>query len=82
MMATSNSSQHEILCHISNLKDTNADKSSRSFTKIPEKYQNMILVASSSGEVTEVEINEKSAEFFKFLSLLNTSILLNRFLEA
>ena len=70
MIATSNLSQHETLRHILNLKNTNVDKSSRSFTKIPAKYQNMILVASSSGE------------FFKCSSLLNNSILLNSLLEA
>ena len=42
----------------------------------------MILVASSIGDITEVEINNEAKAFFKCSNLLNASILLNSMLDA
>ena len=42
----------------------------------------MILVASSTGEVTETEINEEAQSFFKCSSNLHTTILLDSIVET
>jgi hypothetical protein len=57
------------------------EKLSRSFTKLPAQYQNMILVASSQGEVTAMEINEQAKAFFKCTNQLSANVMLNCLLE-
>ena len=48
------------------LQNQSSDKSSKSFKKIPVKYQNMmILVAASVSEVTLVNYDAKAIKFFK-----------------
>ena len=57
------------------------EKSSKSFKKIPQNYQKMILVASSVNKATIVELNLQTAEFFKSQNILHANIMLNSHLE-
>jgi len=82
MIGTSIVTQQDFLRQLTTMQASSNEKSSKSFKKIPPKYQNMILVASSIGEVTETEPNEKAAQFFKSSSLLNANIFLNSLFEA
>ena len=55
---------------------------SRSFAKLPNQYQNMILVASSQGEVTAMELNDQAKAFFKCSNHLSANVMLNCLLET
>ena len=59
------------------LHNKNSEKPSMSFKKIPTKYQSMILVASSVGEITKVEYNAKAVDFFKCSNNINAQVILN-----
>ena len=82
IIATSNSTQSDILRSFQSQHEKSNEKSSRSFTKLPTEYQNMILVASSQGEVTAMEINDRAMAFFKCTNNLNANIMLNSLLET
>ena len=64
------------------MQQTSADKNSRNFKKLAKKYQKMLLVASSVGNVVAQEIKTEGREFFNQSSTLNAQIYLNSFLEA
>ena len=64
------------------LHSQNQEKSSKTFKKIPAKYQQMILVAASVGEVTEVDYDADAAEFFKCSTTLHAQVMLNSLFEA
>ena len=49
---------------LTQLQSQSNEKSSKTFKKIPAKYQQMILVAASSSEVTEVDYDADALEFF------------------
>ena len=51
----SNSTNRDLLQRIEAQSVQANEKLSRAFTKLPAQYQNMILVASSQGEVTAME---------------------------
>ena len=74
MLAASSSSNQEVLRKLTQIQTQSSEKTTRSFKKIPSKYQNMLQVASSIGEVT-------ATEFFKISNVLNGSIMLNSCLE-
>lgn len=59
-----------------------ADKQSKSFKKIAKKYQRMILVASSKGDVIGEDISDEGAEFFRQSNSLLAQIYLNSYLES
>ena len=82
VLAATSSSTSEFMEKLTQLQSQNNEKSSRNFKKIPAKYQQMILVASSVGEVTEVDYNADAAEFFKCSNTLNAQVMLNSLLEA
>ena len=82
IIATSNTTQSDILRSFQTQHERSNDKSSKSFTKLPTEYQNMLLVASSHGEVTAMEINEQAKAFFKCANNLNANIMLNSLLET
>ena len=82
IIATSNSTQSDILRSFQSQHEKSNEKSAKSFTKLPIEYQNMILVASSQGEVTAMEINDKAMAFFKCSNNLNANIMLNSLLET
>ena len=82
IIATSNSTQSDILRSFQSQHKKSNEKSAKSFTKLPIEYQNMILVASSQGEVTAMEINDKAMAFFKCSNNLNANIMLNSLLKT
>ena len=82
IIATSNTTQSDILRSFQTQHERSTEKSTKSFTKLPIEYQNMILVASSQGEVTAMEINEQAMSFFKCSNNLNANIMLNSLLET
>lgn len=82
IIATSNTTQSDILRSFQVQHEKTTDKSSRSFTKLPAQYQNMILVASSQGEVTAMELNDQATAFFKCSNHLSASVMLNCLLET
>ena len=82
VLATSASSTSDFMEKLTQLQNQSSDKSTKSFKKIPMKYQNMILVASSVGEVTNPEYNADATEFFKCSNNLNAQVMLNSLLEA
>jgi hypothetical protein len=57
------------------------ERTSRSFKKIPTKYQNMLLVASSTGEARSNALNDTVMEFFSQANSFNAQIILNSLLE-
>ena len=67
---------------LTQLQSQSSDKSTKNFKKIPKKYQNMILVATSTSEATELDYNADGAEFFKASSTLNAQVMLNSLFEA
>ena len=80
-LAASASSNQDILRTLTKIHESNDDKTSKSFKKIPQKYQRMILVASSQNEATVAEVNPRAAEFFKCSSTLHAKVMLNSVLE-
>jgi hypothetical protein len=82
IIATSNSTQSDILRSFQAQHEKTNEKSSRCFTKLPAQYQNMILVASSQGEVTAMEINDQAKAFFKCTNQLSANVMLNCLLET
>ena len=46
------------------------------------KYQNMILVASNTGKITEPEYSADAKEFFKASSTLHAQVMLNSLFET
>ena len=77
VLAVSTSEISDYMEKMTQLQSKNSEKSSNSFKKIPTKYQNMIFVASSVGEITEVEYNAEAFEFFKFSNNINAQVTLN-----
>ena len=59
------------------IQSKNSEKSSKSFKKIPAKYQNMILVTSSVGEITVVDYKAKAVELFKCSNNIDSQVILN-----
>ena len=82
IIATSNTTQSDILRSFQVQHEKTNEKSSRSFTKLPSQYQNMILVASSQGEVTAMELNDQASAFFKCSNHLSANVMLNCLLET
>lgn len=82
VLAATSSSTSEFMEKLTQLQKSNSDKSSKSFKKIPVKYQNMILVASSIGEITELEYSADAAEFFKCSNALHAQVMLNSLFET
>ena len=82
VLATSASSTSDFMEKLTQLQSQSNEKSSKSFKKIPIKYQNMILVAASISEVTLPEYDADGAEFFKCSNNLNAQVMLNSLLES
>ena len=82
IIAASTSSNQDYLRKLTQIQEKGQEKSSKSFQKLPTKYRNMILVASSSSSITAEEINPQAAEFFRSSSLLHANIFLNSILET
>jgi hypothetical protein len=82
VLATSASSTSDFMEKLTQLQNQSSEKSMKSFKKIPVKYQNMILVASSVGEVTCQDYDADATEFFKCSNNLNAQVMLNSLMEA
>ena len=82
IIANSSSHTRDYLDKLTQMQQSSGDKNSRSFKRLAKKYQQMILVASSVGNVTAQELNEDGKEFFNQSSTLNAQIYLNSYLEA
>jgi hypothetical protein len=82
VLATSASSTADFVEKLTQLQSQSNDKATKSFKKIPTKYQNMILVASSTGEATNAVYEQDAKEFFKATNVLNAQVLLNSELET
>lgn len=82
VLAASSSSTSNFMEKLTQIHSISQEKSSRNFKKIPNKYQNMILVASSTSNVTKVDYDAKGANFFKCLNVLNAQIMLNSIFET
>ena len=81
IIAASTASNQDFLRKLTQIQAASNDKSTKSFQKLPRKYRDMILNASSISGTTMVEVNPQSAEFFKSTSILNANIYLNSTLE-
>ena len=82
VLAATSSSTTDFMEKLTLLHSQNQEKSSKTFKKIPAKYQQMILVAASVGEVTEVDYDADAAEFFKCSTTLHAQVMLNSLFEA
>ena len=82
VLATSASSTSDFMEKLTQLQNQSSEKSSKSFKKIPTKYQNMILVAASVGEITVLDYDADAVEFFKCSNNLNAQVMLNSLLET
>ena len=82
VLAASSSSTSDFMEKLTQLQSQNNEKSTKSFRKIPSKYQNMILVASSVTEVTCLDYDADGVEFFKSSSCVNAQVMLNSLLES
>ena len=82
VLATTASTTAEFVEKLTQLQKQSNEKSTKSFKKIPTKYQNMILVATSTGDATNVNYEQEASEFFKTTNVLHAQVLLNSELEA
>jgi hypothetical protein len=82
VLATSASTTADFVEKLTHLQSQSNEKATKSFKKIPKKYQNMILVASSTGEATNAVYEQDATEFFKTTNVLHAQVLLNSELEA
>ena len=82
VLVASSSSTSDFMEKLTQLQSSSNEKSSKSFKKIPLKYQNMILIACSVSEVTVLEYDAEGAEFFKSSSILNAQVMLNSLLKT
>ena len=82
VLAATSASTTDFMEKLTQLQNQSNKKASKTFKKIPAKYQQMILVAASSSEVTEVDYDANAAEFFKCSTPLHAQVMLNSILEA
>ena len=82
VLAASTASTSEFMDKLTQLQDQNANKTAKMFKKIPAKFQQMILVASSLSEVTEIDYDAEAVEFFKCSATLHAQVMLNSILET
>ena len=82
VLATTASTTADFVEKLTQLHKQSSEKSTKSFKKIPTKYQNMILVATSTGEATNVNYEQEASEFFKTTNILHAQVLLNSELES
>ena len=81
ILAALTSATLDYLNQMTQLQSKNSEKSSKSFKKIPTKYQDMILVASSIGDITMVNYNDKAVKFFKCSNKIERQVMLNNRFE-
>ena len=82
ILATSSSATNEFVQRLSISQAVSGKKITKSFKKIAPKYQRMLLVALSQGEVVPSELSKEAMEFFAQSSVLHAQIFLNSLLES
>ena len=82
VLAATTSSTTDFMEKLTQLQNQTAEKASKTFKKIPAKYQQMILVAASQSEVTEIDYDADAAEFFKCSTPLDAQVMLNSLFET
>ena len=82
ILASTSSSTHDFMHKLTQIQAQASDKYAKSFKKVAPKYQKMLLIASSQGEVVPGELGKPAMEFFQQSSVLNAQIFLNSFLES
>jgi hypothetical protein len=80
-LASSALTSQSMLLQMTSNQAKTTERTSRSFKKIPTKYQNMLLVASSTGEARSNALNDTVMEFFSQENSFNAQIILNSLLE-
>jgi len=63
MIAASSSSTQDFLSKLTQIQSSAQEKSSNSFTKLSDKVQRMMLIASSRGSVIPTALNEEAQAF-------------------
>ena len=81
VLAMSSAETKDCILKLSQIQTQNNDKAQKSFKKIAPKYQRMLLIASSVGDVIPNELGEDAMNFFGQSSVLNAQIFLNSWLE-
>ena len=82
VLASSSSATQDLLQKLTQINSQNLDKASKSFKKIPTKFQKILLTAASVNDVIVSELEPNAMEFFGSSSPLNTQIILNSLLET
>ena len=82
VLAATSSSTADFMEKLTQLQSTAGEKATKTFKKIPAKYQQMILVAASCSEITEVDYDAPAVEFFKCSTPLHAQVMLNSLFEA
>ena len=82
ILASSSSSTQDFMDRFTRIQSQNQEKTTRSFKKVAPKYQRMLLIASSQGEVIPSTLRDEAMSFFTQSSVLNSQIYLNSILEA
>ena len=82
IIANSSTITREYLDKLTQIQTTNGEKQNKSFKKIAKKYQKMMLIASSRGDVVNTNLNDEALDFFSQSSSLLAQIFLNSYLEA
>jgi len=82
IIANSSTITREYLDKLTQMQTSNGDKQTKSFKKLPKKHQQMMLVASSIGNVQCTNLNPTGLDFFNQSSSLHAQIFLNSYLEA
>ena len=82
VLAATSSTTTDFMDKLTQLQAQQTEKATKTFKKIPAKYQQMILIAASTSDVTEVEYNADAVEFFKCSTPLHAQVMLNSVMEA
>ena len=82
VLASSSSATQDYLQKLTQIQAQLNDKVTKSFKKVASKYQNMLCVAASQGDVVPTSLGPDAMEFFSQSSVLNAQIYLNSWLES
>ena len=82
VLAATSTSTTDFMEKLTLLQSQNGEKATKTFKKIPAKYQQMILVAASSSDVTEIDYDADAVEFFKCSTPLHAQVMLNSLFES
>ena len=82
ILASSSCSTQEFMDRLTKIQTQSQEKTAKSFKKVAPKYQKMLLIASSQGEVIPTTLRDEAMSFFSQSSVLNAQIYLNSILES